>query len=1168
MATRDEILRFVANVEGQEGVKKMGDSFDALGRAADDADPKAQELIDQLDRLTKTEAAVRSFSALKAQLQETGDKLFLARQRTKELEAEFNNTLEPTKKLEKDLAKARAEVARLAVEQNKQTAALQRSENVIKGAGYDLNKLAAAQADAAHRMQQATVEAREYAAALAKTGDQAKKTGGLFQGLRGAVAGIFAALSVRGAAEGVKNVALLGDQAEKTRNQFTQLFGSTAAGEKALAGLTKFANANGQALDLTREAAVKLKAFGLDPLNGTLQALVDENAAMGGSQERLEGTILAVGQAWAKQKLQGEEILQLVERGVPVWDLLSKTTGKSVLELQKLSEAGKLGRTEIAGLVREIGRMNSGAAAKNAETLSGLFTQLSSKIRQFFTDVSNRGPLEFFKQQLRDAIATVDGLTSSNALEAWARKVGSAIVSVSTAVVGAGKFVAEYAGALVLLAKAYAAVKIGTFLTDLAAVAGTAANAGKGITSLSGAFRALPGNVQIAIALIGLDLAMKGARELGDAIGRNLPATKAWEERTRELNAETAAAAERFKAATASLDRYRDGQVKSAAAVEALTAKEQVQYAQGLIGLEKYLQAQIKYYDALRSIGSLNDEGLQHLANLKARLAEVEAGIKTLQTAASVADGTLRSKLSEGARMLANDLDKAGGSTKALGDALGKALSTIETDSISKIGDIGLAVSVVAKESDSAAKAIQGGLATALRQLTGEELLKFQAASAAAFATFKGGATDTAAVLDTTLLVAMEKLGVAPEKFGLGMTTAGKQAVAVFQAITENARATSEQIEAAFTAAVRAASSKEDVAALGAALKAAADQGRISLEGAERAGLALQNRIREIATATDPLADAFGRLGIKSQQALNAARDSARDAFNAIADGARRGKASQEDVIRAFEVYAAAARAAVAQSTQGARDQVEAHLRAEAAARGVTAALAAMGDQGEEAGSRTAAAADNAADSLGKLGAAAEEAADSATKMGQESSKAADGLDKVASSASQAASVALDMSKAFADAATNAHGLDRITFTVGAEQQRQAQELLESLRQQNLQYDEQAQRIEALRRQFNYLGDAQLEQIAREQQLLEQNQQRRREQDQQQRQQQQQGSGGGSGGAGGVMRLQVELVAKGPAGITPELLKNRQAMEELARALQPAMNDLARRGLQFPGTSR
>lgn len=1159
MSTRDEVLRFIADVEGKEKVKAMGDAFDTLGNAAKEADPKAQGLIDDIDRLTKTDKAIAAFSGLKAQIQETGDKLFLARARTQELQKEFDNTLEPSKKLTKELEKARAETARLAVEQNKQTAALQRAENVIKGAGYDLKQLARAQADVRDKTAQAVTQAREYAATLAKTGNQAKQTGGVLQGLRGIVTGIFAGLSLRGAAEGIKGVALLGDQAEKTRNQFAQLYGSTAAGERALSALTKFANDNGQALDATRDSAVKLKAFGIDPLNGSLQALTDENAAMGGSQERLEGTILAVGQAWAKQKLQGEEILQLVERGVPVWDLLSKVTGKSVLELQKLSEAGKLGRKEIAGLVAEIGRMNTGAAAKNAGTLSGLFTVLSSRVRQFFTDVSNKGPLDFFKDQLRGAIALVDRLASSNELERWARQVGGAIVSVSETAVGAGKFVVEYAGTILLLGKAYAAVKVGTFITEIASVAAGAASAGKGVTSLAGAFKKLPGNFQIAIALIGLELAIDGATRLGDAIGRNLPATKAWEERTRGLNAETAAAAERYKEATASLDRYRDVQVKTAAVVETMTVAEQTRYSEGLTGLQMYLQSQVKYYDTLRQIGGLNEEGLQHLANLKARLAEVDAGIKTLSGSASIAADTFRSKLSEGARLLARDLDTAGASSKKVGEQLTKAFADIDTSSVQKIGDIGLALVAVSKESDAAARAVRGGLAEALRELSGENLLKFQASSVAAFDAFKLGATDTAGILDATLLVSLEKLGVAPERFALGMSEAGKQTVAVFQAITENARATSDQIEAAFTAAVRSASSKEDIAALGASLKAAADQGRIGFEAAERAGLALQNRVREIAGITDPLGDSFARLGIQSQRALDAARDSARDAFYAISRGAKDGKASQEDLIRAFEAYAATVRAAAAQSSQAIRDQVEAQLRAEATARGVTAALAVMGDTGEAAGARTAAAADDAAASLDNLGNAADKAADSAGNMGKNADDAADGLKNVADAGREASSIALDVSAAFADASTTMQGLDRVSFNVLAGQQKQAQELLDSLRQQNLQYDEQARRIAALRNQFTALGDSQLEQLAREQELLERNQQRRREEAQQKREQQQSNSGGSSGGGAGVpSRIQIEVT--GRAIDTDALTKDSQALGKLVRAIAPELERLAARG--------
>ncbi|MNC70662.1 hypothetical protein D3C75_1214970 [compost metagenome] len=67
---------------------------------------------------------------------------------------------------------------------------------------------------------------------------------------------------------------------------------------------------------------VRLKAFGIDPMNGAMQGMVDQAFKLGGGFEEVQGISLALGQAWAKQKLQGEESLQLIERGVPVWQLL------------------------------------------------------------------------------------------------------------------------------------------------------------------------------------------------------------------------------------------------------------------------------------------------------------------------------------------------------------------------------------------------------------------------------------------------------------------------------------------------------------------------------------------------------------------------------------------------------------------------------------------------------------------------------------------------------------------------------------------------------------------------------------------------------------------------------------------------------------------------------
>src|SRR5690606_1033056 len=158
-----------------------------------------------------------------------------------------------------------------------------------------------------------------------------------FSRLRSLAAPVLAFLTFRSAGQGIKALGDVAQQAENARRALVELYGSQEAGNRAYGELEVLSRRNGLAFADVVEQAKKLMSFGLDTVNGSLQALVDQSAAVGGSMEDLDGKILALGQAWAKQKLQGEEILQLVERGVPVWDLLQKATGKNVQELQKLS---------------------------------------------------------------------------------------------------------------------------------------------------------------------------------------------------------------------------------------------------------------------------------------------------------------------------------------------------------------------------------------------------------------------------------------------------------------------------------------------------------------------------------------------------------------------------------------------------------------------------------------------------------------------------------------------------------------------------------------------------------------------------------------------------------------------------------------------------------------
>ncbi|MFS1524439.1 tape measure protein [Microbulbifer sp. 2304DJ12-6] len=202
---------------------------------------------------------------------------------------------------------------------------------------------------------------------------------------------------------------LLGRQAVGVMSSFEQLqirltgvMGSVAEGERAFAWIKDFATETPYQVDQLAASFVRLKAFGLDPTDGTLQALSDTAAKFGGDYQTLEGITLAVGQAWAKQKLQGEEILQLVERGVPIWDLLAQVTGKNTAELQKLSAQGALGRDVMAALVEEMGRMNAGSSQALMQSLSGSWSNLLDNIKNGLDAVRQAGGTNGIKQLLGD----------------------------------------------------------------------------------------------------------------------------------------------------------------------------------------------------------------------------------------------------------------------------------------------------------------------------------------------------------------------------------------------------------------------------------------------------------------------------------------------------------------------------------------------------------------------------------------------------------------------------------------------------------------------------------------------------------------------------------------------------------------------------------------------
>lgn len=237
-----------------------------------------------------------------------------------------------------------------------------------------------------------------------------------------------------GAATIGKAAARTGADFENLELRLTALEGSPEKAAAAMDYLGEFAAENGVRLNDAAEAFAKLRTFGIDPTEGALQALVDTAAMSGGGMQDLQGVILAVGQAWSKEKLQQEEALQLIERGVPVWQLLSEKMGLTVAELQDLSSKGELGREAISLLVDAMGERATGAAARYAESFDGLSTAIGAEFELMRKAVADAGYFDWIKEQMSGARDALREFRESGQLDAWAQTVSDGLISIGEGV--------------------------------------------------------------------------------------------------------------------------------------------------------------------------------------------------------------------------------------------------------------------------------------------------------------------------------------------------------------------------------------------------------------------------------------------------------------------------------------------------------------------------------------------------------------------------------------------------------------------------------------------------------------------------------------------------------------------------------------------------------------
>ena len=140
-----------------------------------------------------------------------------------------------------------------------------------------------------------------------------------------------------------------------------------------------------------------------DDLQGALKGAIDTGALYG---MNLEDIGLPLKQIQAKGKLQGDDVNQLVDRGIPIYKWIAEQKG---VDQSKVPDMVTKGQVSSDDVFKALAKNSEGGAEKAAGTLKGSWTNFLSSISQggeaFLTPLV--GPLTDLLKGAKDTITTM-----------------------------------------------------------------------------------------------------------------------------------------------------------------------------------------------------------------------------------------------------------------------------------------------------------------------------------------------------------------------------------------------------------------------------------------------------------------------------------------------------------------------------------------------------------------------------------------------------------------------------------------------------------------------------------------------------------------------------------------------------------------------------------------
>ena len=131
------------------------------------------------------------------------------------------------------------------------------------------------------------------------------------------------------------------------------------------------------------EAALEMSKYaqsvgiGMQYTKSFLQVVTDAAAATGATEENLQRVIFALGQMKTKGRVASEEIRQLANANIPVYDILQEELGLTGAQISNIGKYWISADRAIVAILSGLEKRYAGAADRIADTMSGMLDTIS-----------------------------------------------------------------------------------------------------------------------------------------------------------------------------------------------------------------------------------------------------------------------------------------------------------------------------------------------------------------------------------------------------------------------------------------------------------------------------------------------------------------------------------------------------------------------------------------------------------------------------------------------------------------------------------------------------------------------------------------------------------------------------------------------------------------------